>query len=134
MDSGAFYGAPFDALNVFELFIKWQRNPVASLELVAQLPVADFDSIFPCAPTSRDCIPQPGVTNPVQYLDVLSYRQRPMWRLAYRNFGKYEAMVTNQAVEASPGMAGVRWYEIRRTDGRCLSNDVCFGWISLYYS
>ena len=40
-----------------------------------------------------------------------------MWRLAYRNFGKYEAMVTNQSVEARPAMAGVRWYEIRRIDG-----------------
>ena len=26
-------------------------------------------------------------------------------------------MVTNQSVQASPGMAGVRWYEIRRTNG-----------------
>jgi hypothetical protein len=26
-------------------------------------------------------------------------------------------MVTNQSVQASPGMAGVRWYEIRRTKG-----------------
>jgi hypothetical protein len=25
-------------------------------------------------------------------------------------------MVTNQSVEALPGIAGVRWYEIRRTD------------------
>ncbi len=52
-----------------------------------------------------------------QYLDILSYRQRPTWRLAYRNFGGYEAMVTNQSVEALPGVAGVRWYEIRRTNG-----------------
>jgi len=26
-------------------------------------------------------------------------------------------MVTNQSVEASPGVAGVRWYEIRRKEG-----------------
>ena len=25
--------------------------------------------------------------------------------------------MTNQSVEAAPGVAGVRWYEIRRTDG-----------------
>ena len=52
-----------------------------------------------------------------QYLDILSYRQRPTYRLAYRNFGSYESFVTNQAVEATPGVAGVRWYEIRRTSG-----------------
>jgi len=26
-------------------------------------------------------------------------------------------MVTNQSVEAAPGVAGVRWYELRRVDG-----------------
>ena len=117
MDDGGGYGAPFDALNIFNLSVKWKANPEASLSLAAQLPVAAFDSAFPCAPTSRDCLPQPGITNPTQYLDILSYRQRPTWRLAYRNFGKYEAMVTNQSVEASPATAGVRWYEIRRTNG-----------------
>ncbi len=117
MDSGASYGAPFDALNIFELSIKWKANPEASLEFAGSFPVAEFDSVFPCAPTSRDCLPQPGITNPAQYLDILSYRQRPMWRLAYRNFGKYESFVTNQSVEALPGIAGLRWYEIRRTGG-----------------
>src|SRR5206468_7262583 len=76
-----------------------------------------FDSIFPCAPGSRDCLPQPGITDPTRYLDILSYRQRPTFRLAYRNFRTYESLVTNQSVEALPGVAGARWYEIRRTSG-----------------
>jgi hypothetical protein len=50
-------------------------------------------------------------------LDILSYRQRPTFRLAYRNFGTYESLVTNQSVEALPGVAGARWYEIRRAGG-----------------
>jgi hypothetical protein len=116
-DDGGPYGATFDALNVWELAVHWRSDPSASLDLAAQLPVAQFDSIFPCAPTSRDCLPQPGITNPTQYLDILSYRQRPTYRLAYRNFGTYEALVTNQSVEALPGVAGVRWYELRRTGG-----------------
>lgn len=116
-DDNAFYGATFDAVNVFELSVKWRSTPLASLVLAAQLPVASFDSIFPCAPTSRDCLPQPGIANPAQYLDILSYRQRPTWRLAYRNFKGYEALVTAQSVEARPGMAGMRWYELRRTNG-----------------
>jgi len=116
-DVGAGYGATLDALNIGELDIKWRLTPTASISLVAQLPVASFDSIFPCSPTSRDCLPQPGITNPNQYLDILSYRQRPTWRLAYRSFKDYEALVTNQSVEALAGVAGVRWYEIRRTGG-----------------
>ena len=116
-DDGGPYGAAFDALNIWELNVKWQATPSASILLKTQLPVASFDSIFPCAPTSRDCLPQPGVTDPSRYLDILSYRQRPTWRLAYRNFKDYETLVTNQSVEALPGIAGVRWYEIRRTGG-----------------
>jgi hypothetical protein len=110
------YGATFDALNVWELTVLWNSAPVAELKLAAQLPVAQFDSAFPCGP-SRGCLPQPGVTNPDQWLDVLSYRQRVTHRLAYRNFGTFETMVTNQSVEAQPGIAGVRWYEVRRVNG-----------------
>jgi hypothetical protein len=116
-DDGGPYGATSDALNVWDLSVKWMAVPSASLNLAAQLPVASFDSIFPCAPASRDCLPQPGITNPAQYLDILSYRQRPTFRLAYRSFKNYESLVTNQSVEARPGVAGVRWYEIRRTAG-----------------
>jgi hypothetical protein len=116
-DDGGPYGAAFDALNIWDLSVKWRSTPVASLTLATQLPTAAFDSIFPCAPGSRDCLPQPGITDPSQYLDILSYRQRPTFRLAYRNFGAYEALVTNQSVEALPGVAGVRWYELRRTGG-----------------
>jgi hypothetical protein len=116
-DGATDYGGTFDALNIWDLLVKWRSTPTASLTLKAQLPTAAFDSIFPCAPTSRDCLPQPGITDPAQYLDILSYRQRPTWRLAYRNFKDYETLVTNQSVEAAPGVAGVRWYEIRRVNG-----------------
>ncbi len=124
-DDGGPYGAPFDALNVWELSIKWKSSPVASIAFRGSLPVDSFDSIFPCGvipgsqpPSARDCLPEPGVTDGSRFLDILSYRQRPTWRLAYRNFGGYEALVTNQSVEALPGVAGVRWYEIRRTNGQ----------------
>jgi len=124
-DDGGGYGGPSDALNVWELSIKWQSSPVAAIAFRGSLPVDSFDSIFPCGvvpgsqpPSARDCLPEPGVTDGSRYLDILSYRQRPTWRLAYRNFGTYEAMVTNHSVEALPGVAGVRWYEIRRTNGQ----------------
>jgi len=40
-----------------------------------------------------------------------------MWRLAYRNFGTHESLVTSQSVEAAPNMAGIRWYEVRDPNG-----------------
>jgi len=123
-DDGGPYGATFDALNIWEFDVKWHSTPTASIALKTQLPVAGFDSIFPCGvvpgslpPSARDCLPQPGITDGSRFLDILSYRQRPIWRLAYRNTGSYETMVTNQSVEALPGLGGTRWYEIRRTNG-----------------
>src|SRR6185312_1588634 len=83
-DDNWVYGAAFDALNIWDLRVKWRSTPVASLVLNTQLPVAAFDSNFPCgALGARDCLPEPGITNQAQFLDVLSYRQRPTYRLAY---------------------------------------------------
>src|SRR5262245_15805989 len=118
-NAAAVYGGAVDALNIWDLNVKWRSAPLSSLELNTQLPTASFDSIFPCGghpgQTSRDCLPQPGVSPTANnLLDILSYRQRPTFRLAYRNFKSYESLVTNQSVEAAPGVAGVRWYEIRR--------------------
>jgi hypothetical protein len=87
-------------------------TPTASFAGPTVVPVAEFDSDYPCVPPgSRNCIPQPDTS---QRIDILSYRQRPTWRLAYRNFGTYESLVTSQSVEARPGIAGMRWYELRR--------------------
>jgi hypothetical protein len=105
------YGAPFDAINLFKFSVIWSSTPKATLVGPTQLPVAEFDSDFPCKPAgSRNCIPQPRTP---RRIDILSYRQRPIWRLAYRNFGTHESLVTNQSVEARPEIAGTRWYEIR---------------------
>jgi hypothetical protein len=101
------YAATSDAVNIWDLSVRWTRRGVASLNLADQLPVAAFDSAFPCGVSPRDCLPQPGVSDPAKYLDVLSYRQRPTWRLAYRNFGDHESLVTNQSV--GPGSAGTRY-------------------------
>lgn len=113
MDDDYVYGAPFDAINWFAADVNFQHPESSTFGLTAQLPTAPFDSNYPCAPGPRDCLPQPGVTNPLQYVDILSYRQRPTWRLQYRNFRTHESLVTNQSVEARPNVAGVRWYEIR---------------------
>jgi hypothetical protein len=60
--------------------------------------------------SGRACIPQPATTNKI---DHLGYRQRPLHRAAYRNFGSHESIVTNQSVEAVTGISGIRWWELR---------------------
>jgi hypothetical protein len=113
MDDDAGDHAPFDALNMFHLNVDWSDPAAATFTFVKHVPIAEYDTIYPCAPTARDCLPQPGITDPAQFLDILSYRQRPTWRLQYRNFGTHESLVTNQSVEARPGVAGIRWWELR---------------------
>ena len=110
MDNGGPYGAPQDALTIWEFDADFATPANSTFTLEATVPIAAYDTQFPCSPSSRDCIPQPNTS---QKVDILSYRQRPMHRLAYRNFGSYESLVTNQSVEASPGIAGMRWWEIR---------------------
>jgi len=110
MDNGGPYGAPQDAITFWKFHVDFTTPANSTFTLTNTLPVDPFDSIFPCAPSARECIPQPGTTIKI---DHLGYRQRPTFRLAYRNFGTHESLVTNQSVEAPAGIAGIRWYEIR---------------------
>lgn len=103
-------GAASDALILYKFHVDWVTTGNSTFTGPMILPTAPFDSIFPCTPTSRQCIPQPGTATKI---DILSYRQRPTFRLAYRNFGTHESLVTSQSVEASAGVAGMRWWEIR---------------------
>lgn len=114
MDDGGPYSAPQDALTLWKFHADFATPSNSTFTLANTLPVAAFDSMYPCTPSSRECIPQPGTTTK---LDILSYRQRPLWRLAYRNYGTHESLVTNQAVEAAANVAGIRWYEIRDPNG-----------------
>lgn len=110
MDNGAGSGAPQDALNLWKFVIDFGTPAASSFTLSDVIPIAPFDTIFPCSPGGRDCIAQPGTTNKV---DILSYRQRPLHRFTYRNFGSHESLVSNQSVEAQAGIAGIRWWELR---------------------
>jgi len=118
---GSEFLPPTDALRLWEFHVNW-ANPLSStLGLSgnpnAVLAVVNFDYL-PCAfqslPQGRDCIPQPGVSSSA-YLDAVG--DRLMYRLLYRNFGHYQALVVNHTVEADPGRAGIRWYELRDAGG-----------------
>jgi hypothetical protein len=114
MDQGGPYGAPQDALTLWKYVADFATPANSSFTLASTIPIAAYDTIYPCPGGGRRCIPQPPPTASTQFLDILSYRQRPLHRLAYRNFGTHESLVTNQSVEAGPGpMSGIRWWEIR---------------------
>ncbi len=76
-----------------------------------EVPVDPF--VTPVCSNSRDqCVPQ---LDSGELLETLS--QATMFRLAYRNFGDHEALVTNHTVDAGGDQAAVRWYEIRNPGG-----------------
>ena len=107
------YGDPQDAIRLFDFhadfdqpvnssFIERPESPIA---------VAAFD---PTSPDGRPDIAQPP---PGERLDSVSDRLNH--RLAYRNHGTHESLVTNQTVRMTPVgqeyRAGVRVYEFRST-------------------
>ncbi len=116
-DDNGGYGAPSDALNLWKFHVDFDNPPNSSFTLTNTLPTEPFNSILSATCLStRSCIPQPGTTTKIDFLA----RQRPLFRLAYRNFGDHEALVTNQSVNAGPGpngdVSGIRWYELRSPD------------------
>jgi hypothetical protein len=113
-DNNGPYGAPSDALNLYKFHADFAVPANSTFSLTNTIPVAAFNSILGLCNGTRACIPQPGTTTKI---DHLGYRQRPLYRLAYRNFGDHEALVTNQSVSAGNGpngeVSGIRWWEIR---------------------
>lgn len=107
-------GGNMDAVLLYKFTPNFTTPASSTFTGPTVLPAASFDSIFPCTPSSRACIPQPGTTAKI---DTLSYRQRPTFRATYRNFGTHESILATQSVEATTAMAGMRWYEVRDPNG-----------------
>lgn len=111
LDDGGSYTPAFDHLSIWEFDIDFATPTNSSFTRTDMLPITPYDTVFPCIGFQlRECIPQPPPLLPV---DILSSRQRPINRAAYRNFGSYQSLVTNQSVEAAPALGSTRWWEIR---------------------
>src|SRR5207248_18471 len=106
--------APSDGLTFWKFHYDPNNPGNSTFMMTTTLPTQPFNSILGLCGGTRNCIPQPGTTNKI---DHLGYRQRPLFRLAYRNFSDHESLVTNQSVNAGTGpngaVSGVRWWELR---------------------
>ncbi|HEV8579257.1 MAG TPA: proprotein convertase P-domain-containing protein [Thermoanaerobaculia bacterium] len=113
------FGDPSDALRVFEFHPNFATPAASTFTERADSPilVAAFD---PRSPSGRDDIEQPPPATSGAFLDGIM--DRLMFRLAYRSFGTYEALVVTHTVNVSgvspttPAnlRAGIRYYELRR--------------------
>src|SRR5439155_26288939 len=99
------------ALEVWAFQVDW-ANSTAGFTLRDTLVPAAFNSNL--CNLNQSCVPQPGTA---QGLDPQA-GGRPMYRLAYRNFGDHEALTFNQAVDAGDfaNHSAPRWYELRRSN------------------
>jgi len=102
-----FDDASNNALRLWRYHVDWATPANSTFTGPTSIPVTAFTP----ACSGGTCVPQSGTT---QRLDSLA--DRMMYRLAYRNFGDHEALVTNHSV-TSGGVSGVRWYEIRNPGG-----------------
>jgi hypothetical protein len=96
-----------DRLEIYQFDTDWADTLNTTFSGPIVLTAAPYDPDM--CDGNHYCIPQPGTT---KKLDALNYFL--MHRLQYRNYGSYQAMVTNHTVDAdNTDHAGIRWYELR---------------------
>ena len=104
-----------DFLELFALTVDWVTPANTTLSGPVQIEEDEFDSEFNVT-SGFGAIHQPGTS---QTLDPLL--EVPMVPVHSRNFGAYEVLagnhVTRLADDTTDNIAGVRWFELRRTGG-----------------
>lgn len=88
-------------LRLWALHTDWTTTTNSTFTYVTALPVAAY--------TELGSVPEQGSLA----LDGLG--DRLMFRNQYRKFGSYETFVTCHSVNTGSGVAGIRWYEYRKT-------------------
>ena len=97
-----------NTLNLFKFHVDFATPANSTFLGPTSIGVAAFTPLC----NGGTCVVQPGTS---QQLD--SVADRLMYRLAYRNLGTQESLVTNHSVAVSGGGGGVRWYEIQNPSG-----------------
>ena len=112
-DNGA-YGAPADALTLWKFLADFSTPANSSFTLANTIPIRSLQ-LGPRPLRRRQELHTAARNNQPNRPPGL--RQRPIFRLAYRNMGTYQSLLTNQSVSAGTGpsgeVSGVRWWEVR---------------------
>ena len=98
-------GASNDHLGIYEFHVDWATPANSTFTSFLSLPVNSYTA-------NMTGVSQPGTS---VKLDVLN--DRMMYRLQYRSFAGYSTLVCNHTVDVSSTIAGIRWYELRKTTG-----------------
>jgi hypothetical protein len=92
-------------LRIYEFHADWATPANSTFGNYIDLPVNAFNLL------------QNGITQKGTNVKLENLGDRLMYRLQYRVFNGYSAMVLNHSVDAGSNRAGVRWYELRKSSG-----------------
>ena len=99
-----------DRIEVYEFDVDWDDPGNSTFGSVDTIPISAFNYTV-CGFKELACIPQPGTS-----MKLESFSNWPMWRLAYRNLGDYEAMVGNFTIDLDgTEHAAIRWFELHNS-------------------
>lgn len=93
-------------LGILEFHVNWATPSNSTFGNLLSLPVNSFN------PNIGNGIPQKGTS-----VKLSTLSDRLMFRLQFRKFNDHWSMVCNHSVNAGSSVAGVRWYELRKTTG-----------------
>jgi hypothetical protein len=101
----SFDGPSNDHLGIYEFHVDWVTTGNSTFTNFLSLPVNTFTANIT------------GITQPGTTVKLDPINDRVMYRLQYRSFSGYSTMVVNHTVDISTSVAGIRWYELRKTTG-----------------
>ncbi len=89
-------------LGIYEFHTDWVTPANSTFGNNINVPVASFSSSL-----------SGGISQKGTSVKVPAITDRLMYRVQFRTFNGYNAMVLNHVVNAGSGIAGIRWYELR---------------------
>ncbi|MDQ6755867.1 MAG: fibronectin type III domain-containing protein [Bacteroidota bacterium] len=110
MNNGAWTGSSTDSIGILEFNVDFITPSNSKIVTKVSLAAAGYKSDI-CGASRSQCIPQPGTTVMLEALD-----QRIMNQPMYRNFGGYEGIVFTHLADRGSNIAGIRWYELKKTN------------------
>ncbi|MEI6455773.1 MAG: T9SS type A sorting domain-containing protein [bacterium] len=93
-------------LGILEFNVNWETPGSSTFGNLTSLTVNSFD------PDLRPGISQKGTS-----VKLATLSDRLMFRLQFRKFNDHWSMVCNHSVNTGSNVAGIRWYELRKTTG-----------------
>ncbi len=93
-------------LGILEFHSDWATPANSTFGNLLSVPVNSFNSNL-----------SPGIPQKGTNIRLGTLSDRLMYRLQFRKFNDHWSMVCNHSVNVGGGVAGVRWYELRKTTG-----------------